>query len=149
LSDDKIRRRQAFLRPLLVPVRVRPEGFFLDGKPPPLEALQGRLTRVVLLRKRFHEGSLICFSPDGVEGRDGTPCQQCLHPDCRPHLRVHLRSTAYLFIIDLVVRSAENLLRLEEEAEAEGRELVDLTLHLTVVNHDRWGEVCFKRCGSL
>jgi hypothetical protein len=132
-----------------MPVRVRPEGFLLGGKPPPLEELEGRMTRVMLLRKRFHERALICFSPDGMEGRDGTPCQQCLHPDCRPHLRVHLRSTAYLFVIDLGGRSAENLLQLEEEAEAEGRELVDFIFHLTVVNHGRWGEVCFERCRSL
>ena len=137
--------RQAFSRPVPLPVKVTAEGFLLKGGPQAIEEIQGRVIKATLLRKLFREGALRCYSPDGLRARDGTLCQECLHPECRPQLRVHLHSPTFIFLLDLSGRSAENFLHLQDEVEEGGRELIDWILRLKVINHGHWGEVHFER----
>jgi hypothetical protein len=142
---ERIYLRQAFSRPVPMPLKVTPEGFLMKGKPPVIEEIQGRIVKTTFQRKLFREGALRCYSPDGLRARDGTWCQECLHPECRPQLRVHLHSPTFLFLLDLSSRSAKNFLQLQDEVEEEGRVLIDWILRLRVLNHGHWGEVQFER----
>lgn len=148
MKDDPALRhriRAAFEKPVSVWVKVTPKGFLLEGACSPLKDLEGRVVGLRLVRKLFRNGALACHSPDGIRARNGTLCSQCLHALCRPQLRVRLASPTTISIFDLAGRSADNLLALEELAEAEGLDLVDLVLRLTVTDHGSWGEVRFQR----
>lgn len=137
--------REAFERPVSAWVRVTPKGFLLEGESSPREDLEGRVLQVRLVRKLFRNGAIACQSPDGIRARDGTLCSQCLHPMCRPQLRIRLAARTVSSILDLSGRSAENLLALQDMAEAEGLDLVDLVLRLKVTDQGSWGEVRFER----
>ena len=143
MSTDKHLMRDAFEKPEPQRVRVVPEGFRLGDTV--CDELKGRVSDITLVRKLFRNRALICYSPDGIEARDGTVCNDCLHPQCRPQLKINLFCGRHLFLLDLSGLSAANLLALQDEADGEGVELVDWYLRLTVVNHDRWGEVRFER----
>jgi hypothetical protein len=112
------------------------------------EELVGRPVGYELLRKRFEDGELVCDSSDGVHARDGTVCAACLHPRCRPQLRLRLHDGSVSYLIDLAVTSAENLFAIEDQAEAAGQRLEDWTLRLTIRPRGGWGEVLFERVQS-
>lgn len=134
----------AFRRPTLVLLRVEPGGF-RDGDRL-LTVLSGRLARTRLTRKLFEDGRLACYAPDGLVAHNRTPCDECAHPACRPWLRVQLAAPRDLvYLLDLAVVSARNLLDLEQQAACDGLRLADLTLQLWVVDRGRWGEVRFAR----
>lgn len=137
--------REAFQKPLSLWVKVTPNGFLLQGESSPLRDLQGRVAGLRLVRKLFRSGSLACQSPDGIRARDGTACSECLHPLCRPQLRIRLATAKAHCIFDLSGRSAENLLVLQEQLDAEGFDLLDVVLRLTVIDQGQWGEVHFER----
>jgi len=141
---NRLRLHEAFQQPPVRLVRILADGFLVEGRP--LTHLTGRITRTRLLRKRFEAGALVCDSPDGIVARNGTVCEACRHPDCRPWLRVHLATTDDVYLIDLAVVSARNFLALEEAATHQGEDLSRWALRLTVVNRGRWGEVRFERC---
>ena len=141
---NRHRLHEAFHKPPVRLVRILPDGFLTEGRR--FVQLTGRIARTRLLRKRFEAGALVCDSPDGIQARNGTICDACRHPDCRPWLRVHLATTEEVYLLDLAVVSARNLLALEEEAAQQGTDLTRWTLRLTVTSHGRWGEVRFERC---
>ncbi len=143
MNSDRIRR--AFLPPAVIYTRLRPEGFLLNGIGAPVAQIQGRIERVSLLRKRFVDSMLVCASPDGIQSRSGLLCDECLHPQCRPQLRLNVRSGGSIYVIHLSNTSAENFFRLEDEARDRGEELVDWIVRVKVEDRGRWGEVTFDR----
>jgi len=140
MSRPKIRR--AFQQPTYFPAKVTPEGFFVDEEL--LDTLKGQAIKSHLLRKRFEDGELTCDSRDGVTASDGTDCNACLHPQCRPILRLHLRCGCVVYVIDLAITSAQNFFRLEDVLEADGCRTECTTIKLSVVNRGYWGEVRFE-----
>lgn len=123
-------------------VRIRPGGFEVEGE---LHGeLRGRVVKTSQIRKRFEEGVLACRSSDGLESEEGVPCQECLHPDCRPLLRVQVQGSDDIWILDLPHSSARNLICLEDQMTREGRELITTDLILTVKDRGYWGEVRFR-----
>lgn len=134
--------RRSFRKNLWVPIRVRPGGFEIEDVL--YEELTGRVIKVRLLRKRFEEGTLECYSADGVRSREGVLCDECRHPECRPQLRVHLESGSTIFVFDLAHTAAMNLLTLEEDLRTKSRDLATTDLVLTVINRQWWGEVSFR-----
>jgi len=145
MTDDLTRR--AFTPPTTRLVRITRDGFLIEGHP--LPELAGRVARTSLLRKLFDDGRLLCHSPDGLHAHNGTPCNHCRHPRCRPHLRLHLAQESTRYILDLPPTSARNLLALEDQALASGLPLHSWTLRLTVRNRGDWGEVAFQRAHPL
>lgn len=133
--------RDAFRQTPRVLARVTPRGFACDGREVP--ALEGRVTGLGLVRKLFKDSALVCSSKDGVRARDGTLCDECRHPRCQPQLRVELRASDRVLLLDLAFSSARNLLALRERVEAEGVALEDVVLRLSVLDRGRWGEVVF------
>lgn len=120
-------------------VRIRPGGFEVEGE---LQGeLRGRIAKTVEVRKRFEEGVLACRSADGEKSEDGVLCKECLHPDCRPLLRVQLVGSGDTYVLDLPHSSARNLILLEDELARTGRELLTTDLVLTVRDRGYWGEV--------
>lgn len=143
MNPEQFDMRQAFQTSTKTFVRVTPKGFLLGEEV--LEALQGRITGVSLLRKLFQDSMLVCDSTDGIRARNGMLCAECCHPRCQPRLRIQLAQGRVIYVLDLAITSAENLFSMEDEAKAEGQELLDWTLRLTVVNREYWGEVRFER----
>lgn len=139
--------RHAFQKPVYAMVRVAPEGFQIHETIYP--ELRGRITRRTLARKLFRDGALACSSQDGVRATDGTVCASCLDPRCQPRLRVHLAFDKLTYVLELAGSSATNLFRLEDEAKAQGLELPDCPLRLTVESRGHWGEVIFERLPEL
>jgi len=137
----------AFQKPTYLPVKVTPQGFEVNDEE--FKELRGRVTKMTLVRKLFENGFLACSSPDGIRADNGTLCAKCKHPRCQPRLRIQLAVGQFVHLIDLATTSAENLFALEDQAETQGRQLVDWTLKLTVVNHDKWGEVVFEPIEKL
>jgi hypothetical protein len=135
--------RHAFARPPTLLVKISPKGFLIDDELH--DQLTGRITRVRLLRKLFEDDVLVCDSADGTRARNGTLCDDCRHPRCRPQLRVHLHDGRAVYILDLALTSAQNLFRIDDQAAAQDVPLDDWVLRLTVCDRDRWGEVRFER----
>ena len=146
-ADDTLPLFRAFAAPLTRLVKLTPEGFLIrdEGGEEVCPELSGRLRKMQLLRKRFEDHLLVCQSADGATADDGTACEGCLHPRCRPQLRIHLAEGPAVYVIDLNVTSARNLLALQEQAEAAGGALEDWTLRAAVVPRGYWGEVRFTR----
>ncbi len=133
--------RRAFQPATYFPAKVTPDGFVVDDEL--VHALEGRVRKAHLVRKHFEDGVLACDSRDGVTARDGTDCEACLHPRCRPMLRLHLQNADAVYVIDLAVTAAQNFLHLEDALEADGKTLECTPLKLVVVHRGYWGEVCF------
>jgi hypothetical protein len=146
-TQQRWRLRLAFQKPTYLPLKITPEGFEIDGNT--FSELQGRVIKMTLIRKLFEDGIPTCSSPDGIRSDDGTACDDCQHPRCQPRLRLQLRAGSQVYLLDLATTSAKNLFALEDEAEAQGHELLDSTLKLTVVGHDHWGEVRFELLDQL
>lgn len=123
-------------------VRIRPGGFEVEGELQ--DELRGRIVKTAEVRKRFEEGVLACRSADGVTSEDGVLCAQCLHPDCRPLLRIQLLGPGDTYVLDLPHSSARNLILMEDELARAGRELLTTDLVLTVQDRGYWGEVRFR-----
>lgn len=143
--------RAAFLRPVLMPVCIGPRGFTLgrnndeQNAGPPLEQIEGRVVKMTALRHRYQRNIVTCSSRDGTRSTNGVLCADCLHPDCRLKLNVHLRDGILLYVIFLNVPSANNLLDLDDEAKYDGEEFCRWRLCLTTRNHGSWTEVLFVR----
>ena len=123
-------------------VRTRPGGFEINGELQ--DELRGRIAKTVSVRKRFEDGVLACRSPNGERSEDGVLCAECLHPDCRPILRIQLRGPGDTWVLDLPHSSARNLINLEDELSRTDHELVTTDLTLTVEDRGHWGEVRFR-----
>jgi hypothetical protein len=129
-------------------VRVTPNGFVAHQDGETLTQIVGHIHKHHLIRKRFDDSVLACDSKDGRRSRTGIICDECLHPMCRPQLRVHLItefSSRIVYVFDLPITSAQNLLRIAAEIEADRQNLKDVCLRLTVYNQGHWGEVRFER----
>ena len=133
--------RLAFQDPIYVFVKVSPSGFLINDEP--VQFLPGRIVKTYLVRKRFEDGKLVCSS-NHISSPDSLSCSDCGHPHCRPHLRLCLRDSDTIYVLDLNSSSAKNLLYLEDALEAEGKSLEGLLLRLTVINRGYWGEVSFE-----
>jgi len=143
--------RIAFQSPVLMPMRVVPDGFIPNRKHqeqnagPPFDQIEGRVVKMTALRIRYQRNAITCSSPDGTYSTDGICCVECLHPDCRLKLKVHLRDGLILYLLYLNVPSANNLFDLEDEARYQGEELCRWRLRLTTLSHGTWTEVRFTR----
>jgi hypothetical protein len=133
--------RRAFAQDSLFFVRLLPDGFEIDGQS--YHELSGRILKTVLIRKLFEDGTLVCQSKDGRTADNGTACEQCLNPRCRPILRIQLAEQNMRYLIDLNASSAKNLFTLEDRLQAAGQVFSNTHLKLTVCNHGHWGEVLF------
>ena len=135
--------REAFRKPTILLVKLTPKGFLIEDEIHP--ELTGRVVKTRLVRKRFEDRVLVCSSLDGIRARDGSVCDECRHPGCQPQLRAHLVQGEAIYILDLAASSARNLFAAEDEAAANGEQLRDWTLRLSMRNRGHWGEVCFQR----
>lgn len=136
--------RAAFRKTDYIPVKIVPQGFLVDEKI--LDALRGRLVHCQMRRKLFaDDGTLDCHSPDGITAANGQSCEECLHPRCRPWLRIHLASAHRRYILDLASTSARNLFEIEDQLHQAGDDLDQTPLELGVQSHGHWGEVFFIR----
>ena len=124
--------RDAFEEQPLKLVRLVPGGFRIEDRLH--EELIGSIERIHLVRKRFENRSLVCASRDGVIAKDGTRCQDCLHPRCRPWLRVYLRGERYRYLLDLDQEAARLVFECEDIAEQAGACLAEWTLRLSVLD---------------
>jgi hypothetical protein len=143
VSISKEQLRGAFARAALFLVKLLPEGFEIDGQS--YDELGGRVVKTGLLRKLFEDGALSCQSKDGLTADNGSACEQCRQPRCRPILRVQLLEQQRRYLIDLNASSAQNLFAVEDQLQAAGQKLAETRLRLTVCNHGQWGEVKFER----
>jgi len=143
MTDLKAEIRRAFLLPTQLLVRVNTQGFVVADEM--VAELSGRLQQVRLIRKLFQDGALACDSPDGIEARNGTLCEQCRHPRCRPQLRIVLERGSLHYLLDLNATSARNLIALEDELAAEGLRIEDCPVTLRIVSRGHWPEVRFER----
>ena len=134
-----------FSRPPLLIARVTPRGLRLLPTEEVVDALEGHVISHKPQRKLFLEGILACHSDDAVTAKDGKRCQDCLHPLCRPQLRLRLADRHAHYVLDLAVTSARNLLALEDALRAQGLRLTDVPLRLTVTDRGHYGEVAFER----
>jgi len=143
MKNKKRSIRKAFQKPPCLLVKVVPKGFCVEDEI--IETLTGRIVRSRLIRKRFEENALVCDSSDGKRSREGQVCSECRHADCRPLLRIHLRSEGIRYVIDLAFTAAHNFFCMEDQAEACGEKIKEWDLSLNVVDHGRWGEVRFDK----
>lgn len=139
--------RDALSQPKLRLVRVLPHAFQVQDEE--LTELRGRVHRVHLVRKLFEDGSLVCDSKDGYLARNGTKCEDCLHPRCRTLLRLYLDCGDGLALIDLNPTSAQNFFEIEDVAREAQLDLRKLDLCLSVTNQRHWGEVRFTFADRL
>jgi hypothetical protein len=124
-------------------VGVTPRGFEIEGGI--VAELKGRVIKTCFVRKLFIRGTLLCYAPDAICACEGIYCDGCGHKKCRTYLRIQLAIDAEIYTLDLGIKSAVSLLRIEHEALAAGQFIIDVPLKLTVVNQDDGGEVCFER----
>ena len=143
MSGDQDRR--LFGRPPLLRVRVRPLGFEIVESEEQVSQIEGYVLAWKAIRKLFLDGALSCQSDNGVVARDGTVCEKCRHPLCRPQIRLRLADRHVHYLIDLAVSSAHNFLALESAMVREGFRLAEVELRLTVKDRGYFGEVCFER----
>lgn len=144
MTPDRSRAiREAFRLPTPVLVHVAAGDLVVAGKRE--SALIGRIIHVQLRRRLVQWGRVNCESPDGIEARDGTLCDECRHPQCRPRLRIYIDRGATHWVLDLGRASARNLLVLEDAIVADGLRLEDCPLRLTVVPRSAPSEVRFER----
>lgn len=134
-----------FSRPPLLIVRVTPRGLRILPTEETIEALEGHVISLQPQRKLFLEGMLACHADDAETAMDGKRCQDCLHPLCRPQIRLRLASREAHYVLDLAVTSSKNLLALAEALHAERLPLRDVRLRLTVTDRGHYGEVAFER----
>jgi hypothetical protein len=134
--------RGAFAQPTLFLVKLQSDGFEISGQA--YEELAGQVVKTRLLRKLFEDGALSCQSKDGVTADNGSACNQCRHPRCRPILRIQILEQQRRYLIDLNASSANNLFTIEDQLHAAGQALATTRLRLTVFNHGQWGEVRFE-----
>lgn len=143
LVPDDARHQLQRQRPLQV--RVRPDGFEIDGET--TNQLQGRVYDATIARKLFADRRLLCQSSDGVRAADGTTeCATCSHraQACQAILRIRIALTdGRHCTLDLANSSANNLVRLDDELAETDVPLPARNLRMTVVPHDHWGEVRF------
>jgi hypothetical protein len=138
--------RSDFRRVLVVYVRVTPHGFVLRQTGEPVVDLTGHVVKQRLQRKLFLDGQIECSSGDGEVAYDGKiRCADCMHPLCRPQIRLELADRNALYLIDLAISSAQNFLDLEDALGAEGIALPKQRLRLTVVDRGYYGEIVFAR----
>lgn len=143
--------RAAFLSPILMPVRIGSTGFTTNTKNqeqnagPPMEHIEGRVVKMTALRHRYQRNVVTCSSPDGTYSINGVLCADCLHPDCRLKLKLHLRDGLLLYVLFLNVPSANNLLDLEDEARYQSEDFFRWRLRLSTRTHGSWTEVLFTR----
>lgn len=143
MTDPKAAIRRAFLLPTQLLVRVNTQGFVVADEM--VTEISGRLHQVRLIRKLFENATLVCDSSDGIEARNGTLCDECRHPRCRPQLRVVLDRGPVHYLLDVNATSARNLIALEDALTAEGVRIEDCPVKLTVVPRGHWPEVRFGR----
>jgi len=134
--------RGAFQRPVSVLVKIDNHGFRIDDDL--TTAIEGRVVKTMLLRKRFDGSVLISDSQGGVTARNGTACESCLQPLCRQQLRIYVHDGVVSHVIDLAATSVRNFFRIEDEIRRRALMVSDVVLRLTVVDRYRWGEVCFQ-----
>lgn len=134
--------RRAFAQESIFFVRLRTDGFEIDGQA--YSVLAGRILKTTLIRKLFEDATLVCQSKDGQTAENGTACDACNNPRCKPILRIQLAEQNMRYLIDLNASSAHNLFALEDRLLANGRSLADAPLKLTVRSHGHWGEVLFQ-----
>ena len=134
--------RGAFQRPITVLVKIAKDGFRIDDDL--TTSIEGRVVKTMLLRKRFDGSVLICDSQDGITARNGTACDSCRHPICRPQLRIYVHDGVVSHVIDLAATSARNFFRVEDEVARRELSLADVVVRLTVVDRHHWGEVRFQ-----
>ncbi len=137
--------RRLFARPPTRLVRVRPGGFEFQDTGEVVPEILGHVTAHRGQRKLFLEGILACQSSDAVVAANGTVCETCRHPLCRPQIRLYLADRNALYVVDLAVSSAKNFLDLEDSVQGEGLRLRDLRLRLCVEDRGHYGEVQFER----
>lgn len=136
--------RRAFIQPILLTVRICPEGFEIHDEVHP--ELLGRVRKVSLVRKLFEDQTLVCSSSDGIHGPEGKMCDKCRDPACQPRLRLQLVANSVTYLLELNATSARNYFILEDKAAAANVRLGEWLLRLTVTSHGFWCEVCFERC---
>lgn len=142
MNNSKEQLRHAFAQPSVFFVKLLPDGFEIGGQS--FVELAGRVIKTRLIRKLFEDGALACQSKDGITAENGTLCDQCRHPRCRPILRIHLADLSRVYLIDLNASSAQNLFEVEDRLQSASGSLDASPLLLTVINHGHWGEVLFK-----
>ena len=147
MTTDRARAiRKAFHLPTLILVSIVDEHFIVAGERK--SELTGRILRLQLRRRLVQWGRVNCESPDGIEAHDGTPCDECRHPQCRPRLRIDIDRGAEHWVLDLGAASARNLLVLEDAMAAEGLRLDGCPLRLTVCQRRGRSEIRFERFPS-
>lgn len=142
--------RREFNQTLTCFVRITPRGFIITYPGVSLpddqtEELCGEITKVHLIRKRFEDNSPVCQSRDGITSLDGISCEACDDHDCRPGLRLHLKSGNRRCIIDLNATSAQNLCAFNDQLEKESRHLLSQPIRMRLRNHKYWAEVIFEK----
>jgi hypothetical protein len=139
-------------------VRVTAEGFHVGAAT--YVSLRATIASWVLVRKLFQGRRLVCRSNDGETSTDGKSCDTCADRlACLPRLRLSLANASGTppgaasgpcgrvrlgaLLVELNVPSCHNFLAYARLLAAAHTEVPEIPARLTVLRHDRWGEVAF------
>jgi len=146
--------RKEFNQSLVCFIRITPSRFIISYRGVYLpddetEELYGEIIKAHLIRKRFEDNCPVCQSRDGITSLDGISCEGCDDPDCRPGLRLYLKSGNRRCIIDLNATSAQNLCAFNDQLEKEGKCLEGQAIRMRLKNHHYWAEVTFEKFDQM
>lgn len=152
MTDDLKLLNEEFTTPTRARARVLPGGFAVEETE--YLALRGRIASWTLVRKRFREQRLVCWSNDGEHAVSGQACEPCtLRRECSRRIRLSLErvqgeraaGTSCLgpLVLELNFTSARNFLAYAHQLAQGHLEVPELPARLTVTDHGSWGEVGF------
>jgi hypothetical protein len=127
-------------------LRVTPNAFVYDHLE--LDSFPATIQAMSLLRKRFSNGRLVCFSPDGSSAKDGSPCPSCPHrPSCLPRIRLRLGPSSHHLptpiFLELSFSSAKNYLNFFSFLLAHNLDPALTPCRISLTNRGQWAEVSF------
>ena len=128
-------------------LKVQPHGFLLRGQA--LHSFDATIQNASLVRKKFQDKTLVCYSPDGFFSKTGLSCKDC--PDdrgCRSRVRLLLSpsdpSLPDPLLLELPFSSARNFFHFEAHLHQAGLPLYQTLTRFAVVPRGSWGEVIFS-----
>ena len=123
-------------------VRVSSEGFEFDGNVVP--SIRGNIFGWNIIRKRFSDKKLLCYSRDGHNNSNGKSCEDCEHPECKPGIRLEIKGEKEYFLVALNYTSSMNFIDFFDSMDYAFYEVPEMTVILRVIKRGKWGEVTFN-----
>ena len=127
-------------------LRVQSQGFLLGNRSFP--SLLVNIKDASLVRKKFKDRKLVCYSPDGEFSKEGSRCKDCTEHGCNSRIRLVLNpldpSLPSPLLVELSFTSVRNFFEYESHLSQEGIPLYDTQTMISVVPRGSWGEIIFS-----